>query len=204
MIDPPSPQALALGSEIWELRKKGFSAYEVHLRLAIPLSSVEQILEQFEGQLYPDVGAAMAQRLVIDDGRLEDLFKTYLPLAASGSVKAAGIVLTAIQRRIQLALACRPESAGLSNGPREINVITWLSQVMPSVQQVVNQVNGAAPISRGKQNLVLECEAEAEIGLRHCASDCKTHQSRQKLDVTMIVCSSSRISHTKINRKIGI
>jgi len=94
---------------------------------------------------------------------LEDFFKTYLPLATSGSVKAAGIVLTAIQRRIQLALAYRPESAGLGNGPREINVITWLSQVMPSVQQVVNQVNGAAPISRGKQNLVLECQAEAEI-----------------------------------------
>jgi hypothetical protein len=163
VIHPPSSPALALGSEIWELRKKGFSAYEVHRRLAIPLASVEKILQEFEGQLYPDVGAAMAQRLVIDDGRLEDLFKTYLPLATSGSVKAAGIVLTAIQRRIQLALACRPESAGLSNGPREINVITWLSQVMPSVQQVVNQVNGAAPISRGKQNLVLECEAEAEI-----------------------------------------
>jgi hypothetical protein len=28
VIHPPSPQALALGSEIWELRKKGFSAYE--------------------------------------------------------------------------------------------------------------------------------------------------------------------------------
>jgi hypothetical protein len=105
----------------------------------------------------------MAQRLVIDDGRLEDLFKTYLPLATSGSVNAAGIVLTAIQRRIQLALACRPESAGLSNGPREINVITWLRQVMPSVQQVVNQVNGQPPVSRGKQTLVLECEAETDL-----------------------------------------
>jgi hypothetical protein len=165
VIDPPSAQALELGAEIWELRKKGFSAYEVHRRLAIPLASVEQILEQFEGQLYPDVGAAVAQRLVIDDGRLEDLFKTYLPLATSGSIKAAGIVLGAIKGRVQLALAMagRPESAGGKDGSSQINVITWLSQVMPSVQQVVNQVNGAAPISRGKQNLVLECEAEAEI-----------------------------------------
>jgi hypothetical protein len=59
--------------------------------------------------------------------------------------------------------AGRPESTGGKDGSSQINVITWLSQVMPSVQQVVNQVNGAAPISSGKQNLVLECEAEAEI-----------------------------------------
>jgi hypothetical protein len=186
VIDPPSPQALALGSEIWELRKKGFSAYEVHRRLAIPLASVEKILQEFEGQLYPDVGAAMAQRLVIDDGRLEDLFKTYLPIATAGpvqvkkvdrkgreytevdsdtAIRASGIVLGAIKGRVQLALAMagRGESAGGGNGPREINVVAWLSQVLPNVQRVVNQVNGGAPLSGKRQTLTLECEAESEL-----------------------------------------
>jgi hypothetical protein len=54
-------------------------------------------------------------------------------------------------------MACQPGSVNSGkDGPREINIVTWLSQVMPSVQQVVNQ----APVSRGKQTLVLECEAE--------------------------------------------
>jgi hypothetical protein len=181
VIDPPSPQALGLGAEIWELRKKGFSAYEVHMRLGIPLSSVEKILQEFEGQLYPDVASALAQRLKIDDGRLEDLFKTYLPIATAGpvavkkidrrgreysevdsdtAIRAAGIVLGAIKGRLALAMVCRPESGGGSNGPREINVVTWLSQVMPSVQKIVSQVE---PGSRGRQTLVLKCEAETEL-----------------------------------------
>jgi hypothetical protein len=175
--DLPSPQALELGSQIWELRKKGFSAYEVHRRLAIPLSSVEKILQEFEEQLYPDAGAAMAQRLVIDDGRLEDLFRTWLPIAAGGPVavtktdkkgreyvemdvdtpvRAAGIVLTAIQRRIQLTMAIRPEGAVVKDGSGATNIAIWLSQVMPGVSKIVNQVGG-------RQNLVLECAAEAEI-----------------------------------------
>jgi hypothetical protein len=161
VIDPLTSQSLALGSEIWELRKKGFSAYEVHRRLSIPLASVEKILQEFEGQLYPNVGAAKAQRLTIDDGRLEDLFKTYLPIATAGpvqvkkidrkgreyteldsdtAIRAAGIVLGAIKGRVQLALAMagRPESAGGKDGSASTNIAIWLSQVMPQIQTVVN------------------------------------------------------------------
>jgi hypothetical protein len=148
------------------------------MRLGIPLSSVEKILQEFESHLCPDAGTAMSQRLAIDDGRLEDLFKTYLPIATAGPipvkkvdrkgreyikcdtdlpVKAAGIVLGAIQKRIQLAMAMagRPESGG-GHGPREINVVAWLNQVMPSVQHVVNRVNGESHVLRPRQTLVLE------------------------------------------------
>jgi hypothetical protein len=197
----PSAQAMELGSQIWDMRTRGLSVYEVHRRLGIPMEAVKDILAQFEKHFYPEVGQAMNSRLALDDQRLDELFRTWLPIATGGPIpvkkvdrkgreytecdtdtplKAAGIVLSAIQRRLQITMACQPGSVnGGKDGPREINIVTWLSQVVPSVQQVVNQVNGAAPISRGKQNLVLECEAEAEIGLRHCASDCKTHQSRQ-------------------------
>jgi hypothetical protein len=177
VIHPPSPQALALGSEIWELRKKGFSAYEVHRRLSIPMAAVEQILSEFERQLYPDAGATITQRLAIDDQRLDDLFKTSLPIATNGPVavtktdkkgreyvemdvdtpvRAAGIVLTAIQRRIQLTMAIRPEGVVVKDGSGATNVAIWLSQVMPGVSKIVNQIGG-------RQNLVLECAAEAEI-----------------------------------------
>jgi hypothetical protein len=60
-------------------------------------------------------------------------------------------------------MAGRPESTGGKDGVNQINIVAWLSQVMPGISGIVNQVNGVAPISRGKQNLVLECEAEAEI-----------------------------------------
>ena len=180
-----SPKAMELGFQIWEMRKRGLSRYEIHRRLGIPREAVDEILQAFQQHFYPDIGQAMSSRLALDDQRLDDLFRTWLPIATGGPIevrkvdrkareyiecdtdtplKAAGIVLSAIQRRLQITMACQPGSVNSGkDGPREINIVTWLSQVMPSVQQVVNQVNGAAPISRGKQNLVLECEAEAEI-----------------------------------------
>ena len=182
----PSAEALKLGSEIWEMRKRGWSRYEISNRLSIPINDVEHILCEFQAQLYPDAGAAIAQRLSLDDARLDNLFQTWLPIATAGpvevkkvdrkgreytevdsdtAIRAAGIVLGAIKGRVQLALAMagRPESTGGKDGVNQINIVAWLSQVMPGISGIVNQVNGVAPISRGKQNLVLECEAEAEI-----------------------------------------
>ena len=62
-----NPQAMELGSAIWEMRKRGLSVYEIHRRLGIPMEGVKESLEKFERSFYPDVGAAIAQRLALDD-----------------------------------------------------------------------------------------------------------------------------------------
>jgi hypothetical protein len=41
----------------------------------------------------------------------------------------------------------------------------WLNQVMPGVQKIVSQMEGV-PVSRGRQNLVLECAAETEADIK--------------------------------------
>jgi len=131
----------------------------------------------------------MSSRLALDDQRLDDLFRTWLPIATGGPievrkvdrkgreytetdvdtpVRAAGIVLTAIQRRLQLTMACQPASVNSKDGSGSgsTDVLVWLSQVLPSLpsaQKVVDQVNGTAPVSRGKQTLLLECAAEADL-----------------------------------------
>jgi hypothetical protein len=82
-------------------------------------------------------------------------------------MKAAGVVLQATGRRIQLMVACRPESVnGGKDGAGSTNILLWLQQVLPGVQKIVNQVEGA-PVSRERQSglrerqtLVLESEAE--------------------------------------------
>jgi hypothetical protein len=172
-----SPKAMELGFQIWEMRKRGLSRYEIHRRLGIPREAVDEILQAFQQHFYPDIGQAMSSRLALDDQRLDDLFRTWLPIATGGPIevkkvdrkgreyvecdtdtplKAAGIVLTAIQRRIQLTMAIRPEGAVVKDGSGATNIAIWLSQVMPGVSKIVNQVEG-------RQNLVLECAAEAEI-----------------------------------------
>jgi hypothetical protein len=189
----PSAEALKLGSEIWEMRKRGWSRYEISNRLSIPINDVEHILCEFQAQLYPDAGAAIAQRLSLDHARLDNLFQTWLPIATAGpvevkkfdrkgreyteldsdtAIRAAGVVLGAIKGRVQLALAMagRPESAGGKDGSASTNIAIWLSQVMPQIQTVVNQVKGNAsaeqldgrPSQRPRQTLVLECAAESE------------------------------------------
>ena len=181
----PSPHAMELGSRIWEMRKRGLSVYEISRKEGLPMDAVKTCLEQFERCFYPDVGTAMSQRLALDDARLDNLFQVWMPLATGGPVavrkvdkkgreytefdsetpvKAAGIVLTAIQRRIQLAMACRTDGSGAGKDGGSTNVLVWLSQVMPGIQKVVNQVE-AAPVSRARQTLVLECQAEAEADI---------------------------------------
>jgi len=87
--------------------------------------------------------------------------RTYTELDTDTPVKAAAIVLGAIKSRIQLLMACRPESALGKDGSGSTNILLWLQTVLPSIQKVVQQTE--APVSRGRQTLVLECEAEADI-----------------------------------------
>jgi len=172
---------MELGAKIWEMRRRGVSRYEVHRQLGIPMEAVNEILAEFQQHFYPDVGAAMSHYAALDDQRLEDLVSRWLPVATGPApevekiarngqtyteldtdtpVKAANVVLGAIKGRIQLLMACRPESVnGGKDGSGSTNVLMWLNQVMPSIQKVVNQVEGT-PVSRGRQTLVLECEAE--------------------------------------------
>src|SRR5215472_4488729 len=152
-----SPQAMELGSQIWEMRKRGLSRYEIHRRLGIPREAVDEILQAFQQHFYPDIGQAMSSRLALDDQRLDDLLRTWLPIATGGPievrkvdrkgreytecdtdtpVKAAGIVLTAIQRRIQLTTACQPESVKGGRDASSTDVLVWLSQVLPGLQKV--------------------------------------------------------------------
>jgi hypothetical protein len=187
---PQSPQSMELGARIWEWRKRGVSVYEIHRKLGIPIEAVKTILEQFERCFYPDVGAALHHYAMLDDQRLEDLMRRWLPVATGPApevekvggngkpyteldneapVKAAAIVLGAIKTRIQLLVACRgPDGVNGKDGHGQTSILLWLSQVMPGIQKIVQQVE-RAPVSRerktgsrGRQNLVLECEAETE------------------------------------------
>ena len=176
----PNPQTMELGSRIWEWRKKGVSVYEIHKRLGIPMDAVKEILEAFEKAFYPDVGTMIHSYALLDDARLESLIQRWLPVATGPApevekvsrngqpyteldtdtpAKAATIVLGAIKSRIQLLTACRPEGPNGKDGHGQTNILMWLSQVMPGIQKVVNQVE-SAPASRPRQTLVLECEAE--------------------------------------------
>jgi len=183
-----SPQGMELGSQILEMRKRGLSRYKIHRRLGIPREAVDEILQAFQQHFYPDVGQAMSSRLALDDQRLDDLLRTWLPIATGGPievrkvdrkgreytqcdtdtpVKAAGIVLTAIQRRIQLTTACQPESVNGGKDASSTNVLVWLSQVLPGVQKAVDQGKAHAPGEQldghPGQTLVLECAAESDI-----------------------------------------
>jgi hypothetical protein len=53
-----------------------------------------------------------------------------------------------------------PEGAG-GNGSNSTNVLVWLQSVLPGVQKIVGQVDGAGISRDERQHLVLESDAEA-------------------------------------------
>src|SRR5262249_11909107 len=151
-------QAMELGSRFWEWRKRGVSVYEIACKEGLPMGAVKTILEQFEKAFYPDVGAALHHYAMLDDARLEDLMRRWLPVATGPApeiekvgrngqtyfeldnetpAKAAAILLGAIKGRIQLLMACRPQSANGKDGVGSTNILLWLNQVMPGIQKVV-------------------------------------------------------------------
>jgi len=172
----PSQEAMELGRQIWQLRKAGTSIFEIHRRLGIPLRSVHSMLEQFERQLYPDVGEMLRNCAMLDNERLEDLLKVWGPIATGGPVpvermrggeivsepeydlplKASYLVLQAVQRRLQILMAIRPEASGNGQG-QTTNVLLWLQQVLPGIQNAQQVVGG-----NGREQLILETEVERE------------------------------------------
>jgi hypothetical protein len=86
----PNPQAteqiMELGCRILELRKKGYSVYEVSRKLATPMQSVREIPEEFEQALHSEVAHDMQRRADLESARCDALLRTWLPIATGGPV----------------------------------------------------------------------------------------------------------------------
>ena len=114
---------------------------------------------------------------VLDNDRIEDLLKCWLPIATGGPIriekiragqvfseadfdlplKASYFVLLAIERRLKIMAASRPE-AGI-DGHGQTNVTVWLQSVLPSLQKIVQELDGDVPES-AKQSPVQKRETE--------------------------------------------
>jgi hypothetical protein len=167
------------GSRIWELRKRGFSVYEVSRKLGIPMQSVRDILEQFEGTFRSAVANDMQQRADLEDARCDALLRTWLPIATGGPVprekatrnggmyieldsdlplRASHIVLQAVATKVKIMQALRPEITGGKDGSTT-NILMWLQGVLPGVSRVVQQIDS---VEIPRERLILESSAENE------------------------------------------
>jgi hypothetical protein len=179
-------QVMETGAAIWELRKRGFSTYEVSRRLAIPLQSVNEILERFEAVFYGDVANAMQRRANLDTARLEELIRAWYPTAVAGPIettrvdkhgnvhrkldvetpfRASTAVLQAIVAKAKIMQASRTDDVGVNGKDGSTpNLLVWLQSALPSVSRVVRQIDD---VEVPRERLILECEAEVDIKSSH-------------------------------------
>lgn len=164
-------EGLEIGAKVWQLRKKGWSRTEIRKELGIPQTVLDNCLREFELRMGLEAGRMMEHYRLLDDERIEDLMRYWLPIACEGKIriehmrsngetyteldfdrplKAAFWVLAAVNQRLKLMMAARPEGARES----QTNVLVWLQNVMPGIQKVVQNVE--AP----REVLILETEAE--------------------------------------------
>jgi hypothetical protein len=155
----PSQEAMELGLKIWELRKAGYSRLEILQRIKIPLKVIDDCLREFESRIGMEGGRAMEHYRVLDNERIEDLLKCWLPIATGGPIriekirggevfseadldlplKASYFVLQAIERRLKIMAASRPEAG--RDGHGQTNVMVWLQSVLPSLQKIVQEMD---------------------------------------------------------------
>ena len=124
-----------------------------------------------------EAAQAMEHYRVLDNERIEDLLKCWLPIATGGPIriekirggqvfseadfdlplKASYFVLQAIERRLKIMAASRPEAG--KDGYGQTNVMVWLQSVLPSLQKIVQELDGDVPES-AKQSPVQKRETE--------------------------------------------
>ena len=158
----PSQEAMDLGLKIWQLRKAGYSRLQILEQLEIPLKVIDDCLIEFESRIGMEAARAMEHYRVLDNERIEDLLRCWLPIATGGPIriekirggevfsetdfdrplKASYFVLQAIERRLKIMAASRPEVG--KDGHRETNVSVWLQSVLPNLERIVQQVDGGA------------------------------------------------------------
>jgi hypothetical protein len=172
-----SREAMELGLKVWELRKAGFNRFQILERLEIPLNVIDDCLREFESRIGMEAGRAMEHYRVLDNERIEDLLRCWLPIATGGPIqvekkragevfteadfdlplKASYFVLQAIERRLKIMVGSRPEAS--KDGYGQTNVLVWLQSVLPSLQKIVQQVEEGDTES-AKKGVVLKSEAE--------------------------------------------
>jgi hypothetical protein len=173
----PSQEAMELGLKIWELRKAGYSRLEILQRIKIPLKVIDDCLREFQSRIGMEAGRAMEHYRVLDNERIEDLLKCWLPIATGGPIriekirggevfreadfdlplKASYFVLQAIERRLKIMAASQPEAG--KDGHGQTNVAVWLQSVLPSLQKIVQQIDDGDAAS-AKKSLVRKSEVE--------------------------------------------
>lgn len=161
------------GLKVWELRKAGYSRREIAERLEIPLKVIDDCLGEFESRIGMGAGRAVEHYRVLDNERIEDLLRYWLPIATGGPIRiekkrggevfseadfdrplrASYFVLQAIERRLKILAAGRPEDR--KDGYSQTNVAVWLQSVLPSLEKIVQQVEDGA-----STDLVLKRESE--------------------------------------------
>lgn len=137
---------LELGRRIWDLALKGNNRDRIAQKLKIPLELLEETLNAYRTRL----GLSVDFHRQVDNERLDQIISSWMPAATEGSdMKAGYLVIQAITTRIRIlgasaALAEGGEAAGGLAGAKAYNdrsITIWLKTVMPSIEQVVREVD---------------------------------------------------------------
>lgn len=166
-------EGLEIGLKIWKMRKAGKTKGQILRDLDISSTIFDTCLREFEIRMGLEAGRMMEHYRMLDDERIEDMMRYWLPIATGGPIqieharngevyseadfdrplKAGFWVLAAMNMRLKIMMAARPEGAKES----QTNVLVWLQQVLPGVSRVVQEVEKTAP---GREILLMETEAE--------------------------------------------
>lgn len=167
-------EGLEIGLKVWTMRKEGCSRTEIRKKLGISHTVLDSCLQEYELRMGMEAGRMMHHYRALDDERIEDMMKRWLPIACAGKVtvertgrdgeiyteedfdrplKASYWVLHAMSMRLKLLMASRGDAAKEGG----TNVLVWLQGVLPGVQKVVQTVEQQA---QGREILVMETEAE--------------------------------------------
>lgn len=162
-------EGLEIGLKIWKLRKAGHPFNEIRHQMGISKTVMDTCLREFELRMGMEAGRMAEHYRMLDDERIEDMMRYWLPIACEGRIriekirdgqafsemdfdrplKAGYWVLQAMNMRLKIMAAARPEGQKESN----TNVLVWLQQIMPGVQNVVKNIEQV-------ETLVMETEAE--------------------------------------------
>lgn len=148
--DSPAPQLKALAAKhpnqllqnalaAWECRIKGQPVIDIAHGLGMTIEGAKALIREVHEAIRDDLKASMELNRELDLARIDKLIETFYGDATKGDPDSAQLILKCISQRSKLTGA-EPERNGDTSGRAPANVLVWIQNQLPAINQLVDSL----------------------------------------------------------------
>jgi hypothetical protein len=138
LISELGPEPAALAITAWQARLSGMPLIDIAHEMGLTIPAARALINDAYTALREDLKDNIELNRTIDLARVDELIKSWLPLAQRGDPAAANVMLKALSLRSRLA-STEPTPASTERVHPQ-NVLVWVQQQLPAIEKLVQAI----------------------------------------------------------------